>query len=77
MPTYEWICDAHRGDPAAVWKVGLGTASRAAFIGAGIYAAGERDPKKLAAYAVAGSLAVEAFALTYVWWNSPGAWKAR
>ena len=65
MPSYEAACDLYRGDPDAIWKVGLGTVSRAAVIGVGLYAAGERE--KLVLYSLAGSLAVEAFVLAWVW----------
>ncbi len=75
MPSYEAACDAYRGDPAAVWKVGLGFVSRALVIGLGMYAIGER--KNLTRNALAGSAAVEAFVLGWVWSQSPVTWARR
>jgi len=46
-----------RGEPGALGQVVLWTVFRAGVIGAGLYAAGERD--RLARYAFAGALAVE------------------
>ena len=75
MPSYEAACDAYRGDPAAVWKVGLGFGSRAAVIGLGLFVAGER--RNLVRNALAGSAAVEAFVLGWVWSQSPATWARR
>ncbi len=75
LPSYKTACDLYEGDPAAVWKVGLGFLTRAAVIGLGIAIAGRR--KNVARDALAGSAAVEAFVLYWVWANDPKAWKAR
>ncbi len=61
----------YRGDPVGAGKVGLGLVSRAAFIGLGLAAAGERDPKQLLRYSLAGSAGVELFVLGWVWFNAP------
>ena len=71
MPTYRAVCDLYEGKPGALWDVGLGILSRAAFIGAGIYVVGgERDLARVAQLAIAGSLGVEAFVVGYVWIES-------
>jgi hypothetical protein len=70
MPSYEAACDLYRGDPKAIYKVGLGYLSRAFFIGAGLYVTGVRG-EKLIRYALSGSAGVEAFVLWWVWKNSP------
>jgi|GEM_PF-1823514 hypothetical protein len=45
------------------------TALRATLVGAGLYLAGERDPKRLVKNAAAGSLAIEAFVLGWAAWK--------
>lgn len=70
MPSYEAVCDLYKGEPDALWKVGLGYATRSAFIAAGIYLAGERDLGKVALYSLAGSAAVEGFVIGYVFYES-------
>ncbi len=72
MPSYESACDLYRGDPTAIYRVGLGLGTRAFFIGAGMAIAGMRSPKELLKYSLAGSLGVEAFVIWWVWKNSPG-----
>jgi hypothetical protein len=66
----------YRGDPGAVWKVGLGFVSRAAVIGLGLAMVGG-DRKYLVRDALAGSAAVELFVLAWVWRTSPEAWAQR
>jgi hypothetical protein len=65
MPTYSAACRAFvEGEPGALWEVGLGVLSRAAFIGLGMYAFGERE--NLVRNAIAGSIGVEVFVIGYV-----------
>ena len=70
MPSYEAACDLYRGDPTAITRVGLGVATRSLVIGLGLMAAGMRG-RDVVKYGVAGSLAVEAFVLWWVWANRP------
>lgn len=55
----------HQGRPGGLTEVILSTFGRACIIGAGIVVMGERDPKRLAKYALAGATAVELFVLYY------------
>lgn len=71
MPSYEAACDLYRGDPDAIWKVGLSWASRAVIIGVALRLAGEKDLGTLAKYSLAGSLGVEAFVVGWVWKYGP------
>ena len=54
-----------RGEPGGLSSVVFWTLFRAGVIGAGLYAAGERE--KLVRYAVAGALAVELGVLFFAW----------
>lgn len=56
-----------QGRPGAIGGVFLHTMLRAGLIGAGLAIAGER--KHLVRNALAGSLAVEAFVLGFMWWK--------
>lgn len=71
MPSYEAACDLYRGDPDAIWKVGLSLLGRAAIIGVSMRVAGERDVGRLVKYGLAGSLGVEAFVIGWVWKYGP------
>ena len=71
MPSYESACDVYRGDPTAIYRVGLGLLTRAFFIGAGLAVVGVRDKRDLLVYSLAGSLGVEAFVVGWVWKNRP------
>jgi len=55
-----------KGEPGALGMVLLHFAGRAALISVGLYAAGVRKPKQLAALSLAGSAAIEAFVLVYL-----------
>lgn len=71
MPSYEAACDLYRGDPDAIWKVGLSWVGRAAIIGVALRLAGEKDLGTLTKYALAGSLGVEAFVVGWVYTYGP------
>jgi hypothetical protein len=71
MPSYEAACDLYRGDPDAIWKVGLSWVGRAAIIGVALRLAGEKDLGTLSKYALAGSLGVEAFVVGWVYTYGP------
>lgn len=70
LPSYEAACRLYEGDPDAIWEVGLGVFSRAALIGLGMAAVGERDTSRIIRNALAGSLAVEGFVILWVWRES-------
>lgn len=54
------------GEPGALPKVLLHLGGRALLISTGMYAAGVRNPKRLAMLSLAGSVAIETFVLMYL-----------
>ena len=68
LPSYEAACDLYRGDPTAIWRVGLGWASRAAVIAIALVLSGER--KRVIRTSLVASIGVEVFVLGWIWWNS-------
>jgi hypothetical protein len=57
------------GDWSALPAVVGYTAARAALIGVGLFAAGERAPARLARNAAAGALAIEVFVIGWAAWK--------
>lgn len=69
LPSSNAAADFIQGKPGALGHVVLSTGLRAVLISLGIYAAGERDTKRLAKYSVGAAVAIEAFVLWWVWKN--------
>ena len=65
LPSADSACRLMSGDLSALPSAAFHTLGRAALIAVGIYAAGERDPGKLARYSVGAAVAIEAFALAW------------
>lgn len=69
LPTGENATDVVRGEPGSLATMLGYTAARAALIGVGVAATGVRDARDLVRYSLAGSAAVEAFVLSYAWYD--------
>lgn len=65
LPSADSACRLMSGDLSAIPSAAFHTIGRAALIAVGIYAAGERDPGKLARYSFGAAVAIEAFALAW------------
>lgn len=65
LPSGDSACKLMSGDWSVLPTVAVHTLLRAGLIAAGIAAAGERDPKKLAKYGIGAALAIESFALVW------------
>jgi hypothetical protein len=72
VPSSEAAYRLVEGDVGALGAVAGTMVLRAGLVGAGLYVAGERDPKTLAKYAAAGSVAIEAFVLAWALYKTQG-----
>jgi hypothetical protein len=67
LPSAHAVCNVMNGDPEGWKQVVQGTLARAGFIGVGIFLAGERDPKRLVTYSLAGAAAIEVAVVRFLW----------
>jgi hypothetical protein len=67
LPSATSACGVVHREDGAVARAALHTAGRAALIGVGLFAMGERDARKLAKYSIGAALAIEVFALSWAY----------
>lgn len=65
LPSATSACELAAGDWRALPKAAVHTAGRSVLAAVGIFAAGERNPAKLAKYSLGVALAIEVFAITW------------